>query len=167
MIQIYHCNTIEVATPKLNTVARNGDFGRGVYMSEDKDHARQQAVTLALRETLPFGIISFFETPIGLLSYSALHTRKFQSIGDAWLNFILKNRRNPQAKKPYDIIYGPALDDYGYACLNAFESGFMERSELINVLKTRKLPSQIMFRTAKSLLFLEFTGKEKVPCPKK
>ena len=167
MMQIYHCNTVEVAAPKLSTVARNGDFGLGVYMSENMDYARQQAVTLALREELPFGIISIFETPIGLMSYSALRTRKFLSIGDAWLNFILKNRRNPKAKKTYDIIYGPALDDYGYACLNAFESGFMERSELIDMLKTRKLPYQILFRTAKSLLFLDFTGKEKVPCPKK
>ena len=167
MMQIYHCNTIEVAAPKLNTVARNGDFGLGVYMSENMDYARKQAVTLALRKELPFGIISVFETPIGLMNYSALRIRKFQSIGNAWLNFILKNRRNPQAKIPYDIISGPALDDYGYACLNAFESGFMERSELIKVLKTCKLPGQILFRTAKSLLFLDFTGKENVPCPKK
>ncbi|MBR4901326.1 MAG: DUF3990 domain-containing protein [Victivallales bacterium] len=167
MMQIYHCNTIEVAAPKLNTAARNGDFGLGVYMSENMDYARKQAVTLALRKELPFGIISVFETPIGLMNYSALRIRKFQSIGNAWLNFILKNRRNPQAKIPYDIISGPALDDYGYACLNAFESGFMERSELIKVLKTCKLPGQILFRTAKSLLFLDFTGKENVPCPKK
>ena len=67
----------------------------------------------------------------------------------------------------YDIVSGPALDDNAYGCLNAFESGLMERDELINVLKNSHLPNQILFHTAKSLLFLDFTGKEKVPCPKK
>ena len=164
---IFHSNTIEVVTPKLNTIAQNGDFGMGVYMSENKTFAHTQASIIARREHLPYGIISIFETPIALMNYSELKIRKFKGINEAWLNFVLKNRRKPQKSHSYDIVLGPALDDYGYACLNAFESGFMTRTQLIHILKTRKLPGQILFHTAKSLLFLDFKGKENVSCPKK
>lgn len=164
---IFHSNTIEVAVPKLNTIARNGDFGMGVYMSENMAYAQTQASDIARREHLPYGVISIFEIPIALMNYSEINIRKFKGINEAWLNFVLKNRQKPQKNHSYDIVLGPALDDYGYACLNAFESGFMTRTQLINVLKSRKLPRQMLFHTAKSLLFLDFTGKENVPCPKK
>ena len=64
-MQIYHSNTTEIAVPKLKTSARNGDFGKGIYMYEEKDQARLQAGLLARREALPYGVISIFETPIG------------------------------------------------------------------------------------------------------
>jgi hypothetical protein len=166
-MQIYHSNTIEITVPKLTTMSRNGDFGTGIYMFEEKEHARLQAGIIARREDLPFGVVSFFETPIGLMSYSALRIKKFPKPSIGWLDFILKNRRCPQKSHSYDIVSGPALDDNAYACLNAFESGFMERDELIQTLKSCKLPNQILFHTAKSLLFLDFSGKEKVACPKK
>lgn len=166
-MQIYHSNTIEIAVPKLKTAATNGDFGTGIYMFEEKDHARLQAGILARREDLPFGVVSFFETPIGLMSYSALRIKKFTKPSAGWLDFILKNRRCPQGRHSFDIVSGPALDDYAYACLNAFESGFLGLDELLRALKNCKLPNQILFHTAKSLLFLDFIGKEKVACPKK
>ena len=166
-MQIYHSNTTEIAVPKLKTSARNGDFGSGIYMYEEKEQARLQAGLLARREALPYGIISIFETPIGLMNYSALRIKKFKKPCLGWLDFILKNRRKPHMAHSYDIVSGPALDDHAYGCLNAFESGLMERDELIDVLKNSHLPNQILFHTAKSLLFLDFTGKEKVPCPKK
>ena len=166
-MRIFHGNTMELAVPNLKLATRNGDFGPGVYMFEDKELARNQAGILARREDLLFGIVSFFETPIGLMNYSALNIKKFQTPGAAWLDFILKNRRMPKKSHSYDIVSGPAPDDHAYACLNAFESGFMTRTQLIHILKSRKLPGQILFHTAKSLLFLDFTGKEKVPCLKK
>ena len=166
-MRIFHGNTMELKAPNLKLASRNGDFGPGIYMSEDKELARMQAGILARREDLLFGIVSFFETPIGLMSYSALNIRKFQTPGAVWLDFILKNRRMPKKSHSYDIVSGPAPDDHAYACLNAFESGLMERAELIAELKSCKLPNQILFHTAKSLLFLDFTGKEKVPCSKK
>lgn len=166
-MQIYYGNTMELMAPNLKTSARNGDFGLGVYMSEDKELAQIQANILASREDLPYGIVSIFEAPIGLMNYSALNIRTFKTPSNAWLDFILKNRQKPKEGHSYDIVSGPALDDYAYACLNAFESRFIEREELIDVLKSRKLPNQILFHTAKSLLFLDFTGKEKVPCSKK
>ena len=166
-MQIYHGNTTEIAVPKLKTAARHGDFGSGFYMYEEKDQARLRAGLLARRESLPYGIVSIFETPIGLMNYSALRIKKFKKPCIGWLDFILKNRRKPHMAHSYDIVSGPALDENAYAYLNAFESGFMERDELIDVLKNSHLPNQILFHTAKSLLFLDFSGKEKVPCPKK
>ena len=54
-MQIYHGNTMEITLPNLKTAARHGDFGLGIYMSEDKTFARMQASILARREDLPFG----------------------------------------------------------------------------------------------------------------
>ena len=36
-MQIYYSNTTEIAVPKLKTSARNGDFGMGIYMYEEKE----------------------------------------------------------------------------------------------------------------------------------
>ena len=147
-MQIYHSNTIEIAVPKLKTTARNGDFGSGIYMFVDKEEAQLRAGILARREELPFGIVSFFEIPICLMSYSALRIKQFKRTSAAWLDFVLKNRMKPQKSHSYDIVSGPACNDDAYACLNAYESGFMERDELLNILKSCKLPKQILFHTA-------------------
>jgi hypothetical protein len=52
-----------------------------------------------------------------------------------------------------------------YACLNAFEDGFMDRATVLENLKTYVLVDQFLFHTAKSLLFLTHQGKERSHAP--
>ena len=59
---------------------------------------------------------------------------------------------------------GPVADDQVYICLNMLEDGLADRETVIKKLKTYVLADQILFHSAKSLLFLEYAATEIVSC---
>ena len=81
--------------------------------------------------------------------------------------WAMSNRKDPNFVHHFDLVTGPVANDRVYACLNAFEDGFMNRETVIENLKTYVLVDQFLFHTAKSLLFLNYSGKEDVPCSRK
>ncbi len=64
----------------------------------------------------------------------------------------------------FDLVCGPVANDRVYICLNMLEDGLADRATVIAKLKTYVLADQILFHTAKSLLFLEYASTEEVPC---
>jgi hypothetical protein len=64
----------------------------------------------------------------------------------------------------HDLARGPVANDRVYICLNMLEDGLADRATVIEKLKTYVLADQILFHTAKSLLFLEYASTEEVPC---
>jgi hypothetical protein len=57
---------------------------------------------------------------------------------------------------------GPVANDRVYTSLTLFESGFINKSELINELKAYKLVDQVLFHTEKALECLRFCEAIKV-----
>ena len=135
---LYHGSHLEVKNPKIRTSARTGDFGTGFYLTSNLEQARRWAQIRARQEEVVSGVVTIYETPDSLLKNPELQVKQFAK-----------------------------ADDRVYACLNAFEDGFMNRETVIENLKTYVLVDQFLFHTAKSLLFLNYSGKEDVSCSRK
>ena len=163
-MKLYHGSHIEVKNPKILTSSRIGDFGRGFYTTSHLEQARRWAQIRALQEAQPSGIVTVFDVPDHLFDHPELQIKSFENADEMWLDFVLANRKNVDFEHEFDIVSGPVADDRVYVCLNMLEDGLADRETVIKKLKTYVLADQILFHTAKSLLFLEYAATEIVPC---
>ena len=163
-MKLYHGSHIEVKNPKIITSARVGDFGRGFYTTSSLEQARRWAQIRAKQEDVPTGIVTIFEVPDTIFENSELRIKTFEKADEEWLDFVLENRKNTEFEHEFDLVIGPVANDRVYVCLNMLEDGLADRETVIKKLKTYVLADQILFHTAKSLLFLEYASTEEVPC---
>jgi hypothetical protein len=163
-MKLYHGSHIEVKNPKILTSSRVGDFGRGFYTTSNQEQARRWAQIRAKQEELAAGIVTAFEVPDNLFEHPELQIKSFENADEAWLDFVLANRKNVDFDHEFDIVRGPVANDRVYVCLNMLEDGLADRKTVIKKLKAYVLADQILFHTAKSLLFLEYASTEEVPC---
>ena len=166
-MKLYHGSNIEVKNPKILTASRVGDFGRGFYTTSNLEQARRWATIRARQSESASGIVTVFEVPDTLFENPELAVRTFDKADSAWLDFVMENRKNVDFQHHFDLVRGPVANDRVYVCLNALEDGLADRATVIRRLKTFTLADQILFHTAKSLLFLEYVRTEEVPCSKK
>ena len=163
-MKLYHGSHIEVKNPKIITSSRVGDFGRGFYTTSSLEQARRWAQIRARQEDVSAGIVTVFDVPEHLFTHPELQIRNFIKADDTWLDFVLANRKDVDFDHKFDLVCGPVANDRVYICLNMLEDGLADRATVIAKLKTYVLADQILFHTAKSLLFLEYASTEEVPC---
>ena len=163
-MKLYHGSYIEVKKNKIITSGRVGDFGRGFYTTSNLEQARRWAQIRATQENQSFGIVTMFDVPDNLFTHPELQIKSFENANEIWLDFVLANRKNVDFEHKFDLVRGPVADDRVYVCLNMLEGGFFDYEIVIKKLKTYVLADQILFHTAKSLLFLEYVATESVPC---
>ena len=163
-MKLHHGSHIEVKNPKIITSSRIGDFGRGFYTTSNLEQARRWAQIRAIQENQPSGVVTVFDVPDHLFSHPELQIKSFENANDVWLDFVLANRKDVDFNHEFDLVCGPVADDRVYVCLNMLEDGLADRETVIRKLKTYVLADQILFHTAKSLLFLEYAATETVPC---
>ena len=161
-MKLYHGSHIEVKNPKILTSSRVGDFGRGFYTTSNLEQARRWAQIRAMQENQSSGIVTVFDVPDQLFAH--LQIKSFENADEVWLDFVLANRKDVDFEHEFDLVRGPVANDRGYVCLNMLEDGLADRETVIKKLKTYVLADQILFHTAKSLLFLEYAATESVPC---
>ena len=163
-MKLYHGSHIEVKNPKIITSSRVGDFGRGFYTTSNLEQARRWAQIRAIQENQPSGVVTVFDVPDHLFGHPELQIKSFENANAVWLDFVLANRKDVDFDHEFDLVCGPVADDRVYVCLNMLEDGLADRETVIKKLKTYVLADQILFHTAKSLLFLEYAATEIVPC---
>ena len=163
-MKLYHGSHIEVKNPKILTSSRIGDFGRGFYTTSHLEQARRWAQIRALQEDLSAGLVTVFDVPDQLFIHPELRIKTFETTDEEWLDFVLANRKNVDFEHEFDLVIGPVADDRVYVCLNMLEDGLADRETVIKKLKTYVLADQILFHTAKSLLFLNYEKTEEISC---
>ena len=163
-MKLYHGSHIEVRHPKILTSSRVGDFGRGFYTTSSLEQARRWAQIRAIQENQSSGVVTVFDVPDHLFTHPELQIKSFEKADDPWLDFVLANRKDVDFNHEFDLVHGPVANDRVYVCLNMLEDGLADRETVIKKLKTYVLADQILFHTAKSLLFLEYAATESVPC---
>ena len=163
-MKIFHGSNIEVKNPKILTSARVGDFGRGFYTTSNLEQARRWAQIRAKQEDVQSGIVTVFEVSDMIFENSELRIKTFEKADEEWLDFVLENRKNTEFEHGFDLVVGPVADDRVYVCLNMLEDGLADRETVIKKLKTYVLADQILFHTAKSLLFLNYEKMEEISC---
>lgn len=134
---LYHGSNIDIKEIDLAKSRPYKDFGRGFYLSADKNQALRMAEqrTSILLEGEP--TINQYEFNEELLEDSSLRVLNFGEYNTEWARFVLKNR-DINIKRPchnYDIVYGPIADDGVTFQLRQYKAGMISLEQLVNELK--------------------------------
>lgn len=109
---LYHGTTVEIEEIDLQKSKPNKDFGKGFYLSAD----REQAVAMAEYKAMQIDatpIVNAFEFDEKNLESASLKVRIFKEYDEEWANFIYANRNNPSSEcvHDYDVVIGPIAND--------------------------------------------------------
>ena len=153
MIQLYHGSTVEIDHIDLLKSRPNKDFGRGFYLSEDREQAWRMGEFKALTEGgSPVMNTYLFDEQV--LRSVELKVLIFEGYTREWAEFIFLNRNNPNAEPAhdYDIVYGPIANDRVGVQIGKYEAGDITLDQFLENLKYIKgVTFQYYFGTERAL----------------
>ena len=153
---LYHGSLEVVEHPQIMEANRPLDFGTGFYTTTSLQQARRWVKLRMEQQNASVGYINIYE----YTAKKGLHTRRFRSANEAWVDFVHANRTVQDYNHDFDIVTGPVANDNVYLSFNLYESGIITKRELIRRLKTYKLVDQLLFHTERSLETLKYTGNK-------
>lgn len=111
-MKLYHGSTEDITKIDLSKSKPNKDFGRGFYLSAEKE----QAEKLAEYKAFQFGgepTLNVFEFDERKLSDSSIEVLKFDAYSKEWADFVFANRNSKTGESihNYDIVVGPIAND--------------------------------------------------------
>ena len=139
---LYHGSTMEITEIDLSRSKPNKDFGKGFYLSED----RQQAFEMASYKAIQLDM----EPVVNVFDFAAYN--------EEWAEFIFANRNNPSPNTPvhdYDIVYGPIANDrVGLQIRNYIEHNIDLPTFLERLKYMRGITFQYFFGTERAIKLL-------------
>lgn len=154
MITLYHGSNVEIETINLDKCSPYKDFGKGFYLTDIKEQAKQMAVrrTRIAGEGKP--TVTAYSFDERLLENSSLQVKLFDTPSKEWALFILANRKG--LMQPfYDIVIGPIADDGVVFQLERYMHRLITLDTLVEELIYRKLNRQYFFGTELSISKLQ------------
>lgn len=154
MIQLYHGSNIKIETPDLLHSKPFKDFGRGFYLSSDKQQAWDMALQKVSQTKEGKAEVTEFLFDETLMTSSELKVLLYPDYSEEWALFVLANRdkQRVQPIHDYDIVYGPIADDGVTYQLRRYEGGVISLSRLVEELKYAKgITFQYFFGTDRAL----------------
>lgn len=139
MITLYHGSTVDIEVIDLSKSRPNKDFGKGFYLSED----RQQAWRMGEFKAMIEGgepVMNTFSFDEQLLSSGELKVLTFDGYTREWADFIFMNRNNKESfpMHDYDIVYGPIANDRVGVQIGKYEAGDISFEQFLENLKYMK-----------------------------
>ena len=147
---LYHVSNEVTKYPEVRISEYTKDFSWGFYCTVIKE----QAVKWAKRRKGK--IINFYEYK----ENSNLKIKKFESMNDEWLDFIVECRNGKTHE--YDIVEGPMADDTIWNFLSDFIDGEIDREQFWSLAKFKYPIHQISFHTLRAIECLKFIDSEVV-----
>ena len=153
MIQLYHGSTVNIERIDLQKSRPNKDFGRGFYLSADRQQAWRMGEFKALTEGgVPVMNTYLFDETV--LTSGELHVLTFAGYTCEWAEFIFLNRNNRSTvpAHQYDIVYGPIANDRVGVQIGKYEAGDITLEQFLENLKYMKgVTFQYFFGTERAL----------------
>lgn len=147
---LYHASNEVTKYPEVRISEYTKDFSWGFYCTVIKE----QAVKWAKRRKGK--IINFYEYK----ENSNLKIKKFESMNDEWLDFIVECRNGKTHE--YDIVEGPMADDTIWNFLSDFIDGEIDREQFWSLAKFKYPTHQISFHALRAIECLKFIDSEVV-----
>lgn len=136
MIKLYHGSTVDIKMVDLLKSRPNKDFGRGFYLSADRQQAWRMGEFKALTEGgSPVMNTYLFDEQV--LKSDDLRVLIFEGYTREWAEFIFLNRNNKTAipAHDYDIVYGPIANDRVGVQIGKYEAGDITLDQFLENLK--------------------------------
>ncbi|MBP5541749.1 MAG: DUF3990 domain-containing protein [Bacteroidales bacterium] len=156
-MKLYHGSNVSVVTPDLIHSKPFKDFGRGFYLSSDRQQAWEMALQKVSQTKEGKPEISEFLLDENLMHSTELRVLSYSDYTEEWAEFVLanRNRKNPQPVHNYDIVYGPIADDGVTFQLRRYEGGLISLPKLVEELRYAKgITFQYFFGTDRALKHL-------------
>ena len=136
---LYHGSNIAIDIIDLSKSRPGKDFGKGFYLSPD----RQQAIEMAESKVAFLGgepIVTEFEFDNDIIASGKLKVKTFDAYTEEWAKFVYDNRENfsDTPIHDYDIIFGPIANDRVGAQIRNFKNGNIDLDELLRRIKYLK-----------------------------
>lgn len=149
-----------VDKPKILTRYRELDFGAGFYTTPNLKQAVKFAGHVTEWRESGEAVVSVYEFDEQRAA-KELKRLDFAAADEAWLDFVVANRKGLKQKNEHDIVSGAVANDDVYTTIALYVSGQIDKESAIKRLEVRKLYYQIMFATKRALSFLSFVGIER------
>lgn len=155
-MRLYHGSNSKIKNIDLTKCKPYKDFGQGFYLTEIEEQASQ----MARRTASIYGgsaVVTQFEFDETALSDSTLSIKRFEEPNEEWALFVMANRSRERQHPvhEYDIVIGPVADDTIATLFRNFDDGIIDLPMLVKGLKYKKISSQYLFLTPKSVAYLK------------
>jgi predicted RNA-binding protein YlxR (DUF448 family) len=154
MIKLYHGSNQKIEVPDLVHSKPFKDFGRGFYLSPNKQQAWDMAFQKVSQTKEGKAEVTEFLFDEIAMTAGELKVLNYPDYSEEWALFVLNNR-DKNAQHPthdYDIVYGPIADDGVTFQLRRYEGGVISLSKLVEELKYAKgITFQYFFGTERAL----------------
>lgn len=154
MIRLYHGSNVKIEVPDLIHSKPFKDFGRGFYLSPDKQQAWEMALQKVNQTKEGKAEVTEFLFDETLMTSEGLKVLFYPDYSEEWALFVLANRDKKQEHPihDYDIVYGPIADDGVTYQLRRYKGGVISLSRLVEELKYAKgVTFQYLFGTERAL----------------
>ena len=164
---LYHGSPEIIEEPMLNKGNLYNDYGRGFYMTEHVELAREWACT-----GQNIGYANRYEIDLDSLNILNLNDRKFTVLH--WLAILMEYRRvrlfTPVMERgvswlkanflidisPFDLIIGYRADDSYFSFARAFVNNEISIKQLSNAMRLGKLGIQYVLKSEKAFANIKF-----------
>lgn len=154
MIKLYHGSNQKIEVPDLVHSKPFKDFGRGFYLSPNKQQAWDMAFQKVSQTKEGKAEVTEFLFDETAMTAGELKVLNYPDYSEEWALFVLNNR-DKNAQHPthdYDIVYGPIADDGVTFQLRRYEGGVISLPKLVEELKYAKgITFQYFFCTERAL----------------
>lgn len=170
---LYHGSENIIEKPEFGKGARNNDYGKGFYCTENIELAKEWACAKQNN-----GYANIYEFDMAGLEVLNLNSPEYNILN--WLAILADNRTYwqngsiaEQAKKyikdnflpdisGYDVIIGYRADDSYFSFAQDFVAGVISLQKLSEAMRLGKLGEQIVLKSQKAFEQIEFIGYEEV-----
>ncbi|MBR0092042.1 MAG: DUF3990 domain-containing protein [Lachnospiraceae bacterium] len=178
-ITLYHGSYVAVETPDLSKCREGKDFGKGFYLTTDKQQARRFVKTTIQKAVNDH--VEGVDAKQGFLSVfryrqnTEVKIHSFLEADQSWLRCVAGHRRadllpDEQKKwRQYDLICGKIANDRTNLVITTFlQGGYGDVTSktamdfAISLLMPERLKNQVCCRNERSLQNLEFVKTERV-----
>jgi len=160
-MKLYHGTNADIESIDLSKGLRYKDFGKGFYLTTN----RETALRMAIKRARLFGgvatLITYELDDSALQSDLKVMTFPEKATVE-WLLFVDANRdrNNHHPVHDYDIVIGPIADDGVVLQITNYREGIYTPEQAAQLLQDKFLDQQYFFGTERSLRYLDKTNVE-------
>lgn len=156
--KLYHGTKVYFDYPDLNKAKNFKDFGKGFYLTSNREQAMRWAVR-SLKNNDSKCVAYVYEYEFDMISTKKINILELLKYNREWLDFIALNRCEGENEIYYDLIYDRMADNTGDILTENIKLYWLKKKSAIEVLNLIKFKNrsadQYCFKTEKALSCLK------------
>lgn len=157
---VYHGSSMIVKTPDIKHSYRPLDFGKGFYVTTNKEQANRWALRKTVLEESTSCYINIYEFTC---KDNDLRIKSFSDDLTEWIDFVCECRDGGNAYASYDIIHGKVANDKVFRVVDLYHAGIWDKERALSEIKAYPDYDQIAFISQEAIdKTLTFVSAEEV-----